>query len=98
MENNTNELTINQRANTFAFPIGNEVKTFVPQLELGKRIEITFLSMGYRNLRGVRCKCRDGRAVLTGRTSTFYEKQVAQAIAAKVAGVIAVENFIEVDR
>ena len=38
------------------------------------------------------------RAVLTGRTKTFYQKQVAQVIAAKVAGVTAVENLIEVDQ
>jgi putative transposon-encoded protein len=98
MENNTNELSLPQHTNAFAFPIGNEAKTSVPKLDLGRRIEITFLSMGYRNLRDVQCKCKDGRAVLTGRTKTFYEKQVAQVIAAKVAGVTAVENLIEVDQ
>lgn len=101
MENNVNELTLQQPNNAFAFPVGNECnesQTSIPKLDLGRRIEITFLSMGYRNLRDVRCSCKDGRAVLTGRTKSFYQKQVAQVIAAKVAGVTAVENLIEVDQ
>lgn len=98
MENKINDLALHQPTNAFAFPIGNESETSLPTLDLGKRIEITFLSMGYRNLRDVRCTCKDGRAVLTGRTKTFYQKQVAQVIAAKVAGVTAVENLIEVDQ
>ena len=101
MDNNVNDLTLQQPANDFAFPIGNEGNesaTSLPLLDIGRRIEITFLSMGYRNLRDVRCTCKDGRAVLTGRTKTFYQKQVAQVIAAKVAGVTAVENLIEVDQ
>jgi len=101
MENNINDLALHQPTNAFAFPIGNEgneSETSLPTLDLGRRIEITFLSMGYRNLRDVRCTCKDGRAVLTGRTKTFYQKQVAQVIAAKVTGVTAVENLIEVDQ
>lgn len=98
MENNLNELALPEPTNTFAFPIGNEPDPALPRLDLGRRIEITFLSMGYRNLRDVRCTCKDGRAVLTGRTKTFYQKQVAQVIAAKVAGVTAVENLIVVDQ
>ena len=98
MENNINDLALHQPTSAFAFPIGNESETSLPTLDLGKRIEITFLSMGYGNLRDVRCTCKDGRAVLTGRTKTFYQKQVAQVIAAKVAGVTAVENLIEVDQ
>jgi len=54
--------------------------------------------MGYRNLKDVRCECKDGLAVLTGRTKSFYQKQVAQVIASKVAGVARVENLIEVDK
>ena len=98
MENNIDQLTFQQPTNTFAFPIGDESDTSSPTLDMGRRIEITFLSMGYRNLRDVRCTCKDGRAVLTGRTKTFYQKQLAQVIAAKVAGVTAVENLIEVDQ
>ena len=97
MENSINDLTFQQPTNAFAFPIGDEANAASPTLDLGRRIEITFLSMGYRNLRDVRCTCKDGRAVLTGRTKTFYQKQVAQVIAAKVAGVTVVENLIEVD-
>ena len=98
MDDNINDVTLQASANAFAFPIGKESETSLPRLDIGRRIEITFLSMGYRNLRDVRCTCKDGRAVLTGRTKTFYQKQVAQVIAAKVAGVTAVENLIEVDQ
>jgi len=98
MENTTENSGLQPPAAEFAFPIGSESESSLPKLDLGRRVEITFLSMGYRNLKDVRCTCKDGRAVLTGRTKSFYQKQVAQAIASKVAGVTSVENLIEVDQ
>ncbi len=98
MENTTENLSLQQPVAEFAFPIGDDSESNLPRLDIGKRIEITFLAMGYRNLKDVRCKCKEGRAILTGRTKTFYQKQVAQVIASKVAGVTRVENLIEVDQ
>ncbi len=97
IDNPTYSSAANSTASTFAFPIGNDTD-LVPSLDLGKRIEITFFSMGYRSLRDVRCSCKQGRVVLTGRTKTYYQKQVAQVIAGKVAGVTKIENQIEVDQ
>jgi len=103
MENNSEQVmiqqpTTHQPTESLAFPVGNDSEPAVPKLDLGRRVEIAFLSMGYRSLKGVSCTCKNGRAVLTGRTKSFYEKQVAQVIASKVAGVTGVENLIEVDK
>jgi osmotically-inducible protein OsmY len=50
----------------------------------------------YRALRRVSCVCKDGILVLTGRLSSFHEKQVAQEAVASVQGTIQVVNEIEV--
>jgi len=97
MENITENLSVQKPIN-FAFPIGPESDNSLPVLDLGKRVEITFVSMGYRSLRDVKCECKDGLAVLTGRTRSFYQKQVAQVIASKVAGVTGIENLVVVDQ
>ena len=64
--------------------------------DIAKKIEMTFDRMGYRSLRDVYCESDSGRITLRGITPTFYLKQVAQVIAAKVAGVGMVINQIEV--
>lgn len=98
MNNSTENFSLQQPVAEFAFPIEIKSESSAPRLDIGRRVEITFLSMGYRNLKDVRCECKDGLAVLTGRTKSFYQKQVAQVIASKVAGVARVENLIEVDK
>lgn len=48
-------------------------------------------------LRQLRVTAVDGRVTLTGRLSTFYEKQVAQVCVRRVAGVVAVMDQTCVD-
>ena len=75
----------------FRFPISRTDTS-----DLAKKIEMTFDTMGYRSLRDVSCISDSGRIVLKGNTPTYYLKQVAQVIAAKVAGVGVINNQIEV--
>lgn len=50
----------------------------------------------YPVLRNVFCEMDEGRIVLKGRVGSFYLKQVAQTTVARVAGLVAIENQIEV--
>ncbi len=50
----------------------------------------------YLALRNVTCACRDGVLTLRGCLPTYYLKQVAQAVVARVDGVRQVVNEIEV--
>jgi osmotically-inducible protein OsmY len=53
-------------------------------------------SSPYLALRNVACDSRDGALVLRGCLPTYYLKQVAQAVVARVEGVRQVVNEIEV--
>lgn len=64
--------------------------------DLAKKIELTYDRMGYRSLANVYCETDGSHIVLKGETPTFYLKQVAQVIAAKVAGVGSINNQINV--
>jgi len=55
-------------------------------------------SSPYTTLRGVSCECRHGVLFLTGRLSSFHQKQIAQEAVARVQGVTQVVNQIEVGR
>lgn len=50
----------------------------------------------YTILRNVYCEVEDGRLVIRGRVNSFYLKQVAQSVVARVPGVAAIDNQIEV--
>ncbi len=50
----------------------------------------------YRALRHVTCDCREGVLVLRGCLPTYYLKQVAQGAVARLEGVRAVDNRIQV--
>lgn len=52
----------------------------------------------YTTLRRVSCECRLGVLFLTGRLSSFHQKQIAQEAVARVRGVTQVVNQIEVGR
>jgi hypothetical protein len=47
-------------------------------------------------VRQVRCSYDGSRVVLHGRVSSYYLKQVAQVLAQQVAGVLAIDNRIDV--
>lgn len=53
-------------------------------------------SSPYAPLRGVTCDFREGVLTLRGRVSSFYLKQLAQTLVAKVPGVEMVVNNVEV--
>jgi osmotically-inducible protein OsmY len=50
----------------------------------------------YLALKGVSCDCRDGVLVLRGCLPSYHLKQVAQEAVARLEGVGAVDNQIEV--
>ncbi len=50
----------------------------------------------YAELRKVRCDFHEGVLTLRGRVPSFYTKQLAQTLAARVPGVEEVVNRIEV--
>jgi osmotically-inducible protein OsmY len=53
-------------------------------------------SSPYLALRNVTCDCRDGVLTLRGCLPTYYLKQVAQAVVARLEGVRQVVNEIQV--
>jgi osmotically-inducible protein OsmY len=62
----------------------------------GRQAEGLLRQSGYLALRGVACDARDGVITLRGRLPSYYLKQVAQSIAARIEGVRRVVNEIEV--
>ena len=64
--------------------------------EVADRVRASFRGLGYQQLNLIDCEVREGTAHLNGTISSFYLKQVAQAIAAKTPGVHQVVNKISV--
>ena len=58
--------------------------------------EACFQESPYRTLRRISCKVEGDVLVLQGRLNTFFEKQMAQEMAARIEGVTQVVNQIEV--
>lgn len=63
---------------------------------VGEIVAARLRRSGYPFLWGVNCKCNSGEVVLTGTVPTFYLKQVAQELARRTAGVIRVDNRLQV--
>jgi osmotically-inducible protein OsmY len=63
--------------------------------QVRRRVE-ALLGGSYWALRRVSCEYSDGLLTLRGRLPSYYFKQVAQEMAARVPGVGHVENRIEV--
>jgi hypothetical protein len=55
-------------------------------------------SSGYGPLRDLDCRIREGEVVLSGVVSSFFLKQMAQAIVLRLERVERVRNLIEVRR
>jgi hypothetical protein len=51
----------------------------------------------YPSLRQIRCESVDGSFVLWGTVSTYYTKQLAQALAGSVVGIERIKNRIVVE-
>ncbi len=63
---------------------------------LARRVSEAMQQVGFRQLAVLICKDEGSTVTLTGTTETYYLKQVAQTIAAKVAGVERIINDIVV--
>jgi len=51
---------------------------------------------GYSDLRRLRCECHDGVISIRGRLPSFFLKQMAQTVVARLTGVRRVNNQIKV--
>ena len=67
------------------------------QLLKGLVIEV-LRSSSYRPLRELVCQVRDGVVILSGVVSSFFLKQMAQAVVLRLERVERVRNLIEVCR
>jgi len=61
---------------------------------LEERVEQVVTSRTSGRIRGLRVQVQDGRVVISGRTSTYYNKQLATHAALEAA--TAVQNEVEV--
>ncbi len=52
----------------------------------------------YPSLKNISCQVRDGVVVLRGCLPTYYLKQIAQEVVARLEGVEAIDNQIQVVR
>ena len=53
-------------------------------------------SSPYFALRNLSCRCEEGRLVIHGQLASFYEKQLAQEVVARVEGIVQIVNEIQV--
>ena len=67
-----------------------------PQPSLLELAEGCLRRTPYLALKNVACDCRDGVLVLRGCLPSYYLKQVAQEIVARLEGVQAIDNQIQV--
>lgn len=64
--------------------------------ELTRRVMDQLASGSYAVLRNVECLEQKGRIVLRGSVPSFFLKQMAQSLVAKVPGVLGVDNQLDV--
>jgi osmotically-inducible protein OsmY len=67
-----------------------------PQPGLPELAEGLLRGNPYQALKNVSCACRGGVLVLRGCVPSYYLKQVAQEVVARLDGVVAVDNQIQV--
>jgi hypothetical protein len=73
----------------FDEPVFEDAAEYAPAL-------ISLCESPYPDIRRVRCYVRDGIARLEGRLPTYHQKQLAQEIVSRTAGVRGVQNHIVV--
>jgi osmotically-inducible protein OsmY len=64
--------------------------------ELERRVVATLVARNFPGLRRLRIRVVGGEVTIAGRVRSFYEKQLAQHVARRVAGVIRLADKIEV--
>lgn len=67
-----------------------------PEDQIVERAESHLRHNSYLSLKNVRCDYRDGALILRGCLPTYYLKQMAQSVVARMEGVHRVVNEIEV--
>jgi osmotically-inducible protein OsmY len=65
--------------------------------DLERRIRHFLTDKNYAALGGVDIRAQKGMVTLRGRVTSFYEKQLAISCARRVAGVIGLNDELEVD-
>ncbi len=63
---------------------------------LAEEAERILFESGYADLRRLRCDCHDGVISIRGRLPSFFLKQMAQTLVARLTGVRRVNNQIKV--
>jgi osmotically-inducible protein OsmY len=66
------------------------------QTTLFERVEGAILANSHLAGRRLRLEAAEGRVVLQGVVSTYFQKQMAQEIVRRVEGVHQIENHLEV--
>ncbi len=64
--------------------------------ELIQRIHVAVRRNPHINARHVRFQAANGRILISGRTVSYYDKQMAQEALRSIDGISAIENAIEV--
>jgi osmotically-inducible protein OsmY len=64
--------------------------------EIAQAAASSLRSGPYPVLRNISCRCESGQLTLTGAVGSFYLKQIAQTIVARVPGVGRIDNRLEV--
>lgn len=52
---------------------------------------------GYRDLCGLHCRAEEGVVTLEGEVGSFFLKQMAQTVVARIRGVIRINNRLRVE-
>ena len=64
--------------------------------EIAKAARVCLQKSPYSAIRNLSCEYDQGVLVLRGRLSSFYEKQLAQAVIGQIPGIVELVNDIEV--
>lgn len=59
-------------------------------------VQQRFAASSHFELRSVTCEQRVGVLVLRGRVSSYYQKQLAQEVVRQIAGLLTIQNAVEV--
>jgi hypothetical protein len=77
--------------------IRDEQPAAAPNYDLSRRVGLFLANANVPGLRRTRVDVDGDTVILFGRVRTFYERQIAVECSRRVAGVIQIEDQIEVD-
>ena len=72
------------------------VEQALTEQRLQERIENALTSNPYIPVKRVRCRTDHGQVTLSGRVSSYFQKQMAQEAVRRLDGVCGIENLLEV--